>query len=110
MRASRTTKKIFLVALVAAGTLGFAASAEATVNGRQARQHARIVDGRQSGELTPRESAALAHQQAHIRREEALYRSTGGWIGPLERRDLRRDQHRASRAIYRQKHDAQTRP
>lgn len=110
MRASRTTRKIFLMALVAAGTLGFTASAEATVNGRQARQHARIVDGRQSGELTRRESAGLALQQAHIRREEARYRATGAGLGPLERRDLRRDQRRASRAIYRQKHDGQSRP
>jgi len=110
MRASRAAKQVLLVVVVAAGTLGFAVSAAATVDGRQARQHARIVDGRQSGELTRRESVALAHQQARIRREEALYRATGGGIGPLERADLRRDQRRASRAIWRQKHDGQTRP
>ena len=103
-------KSIGLAILLAAGTFGLAASAEATVNGRQVRQRGRIVQGWQSGELTRREAAGLAAQQAHIRREEARYRATGAGLGPLERRDLRRDQNRASRCIYRQKHDDQTRP
>jgi hypothetical protein len=41
--------------------------------------------------------------------EERLYRRTGGGLSGWERRDLRRDQNRASRDIYRQKHDEQSR-
>jgi hypothetical protein len=104
------TRKALSIALVlTAAALGGAASSEATVDVRQARQHARIVDGRLSGELTRRESVGLALQQAHIRREERFYRATGGGLGPLERLDLQRDLNRASRNIHRQKHDGQSR-
>jgi hypothetical protein len=82
---------------------------EASVNGRQVRQHQRIREGVRSGELTRREASRLRLEQKAVRREERRYRATGGALSSQERRDLRRDQNRASRDIYRQKHDGQKR-
>jgi hypothetical protein len=93
-----------LASVVAVGT------AEAGVNHREHRQTARIRQGVQSGELTRREARGLIGRQAHIRAEEYRYRHDDGHIGPAERADLRHDQHRASRGIYRQKHDDQQQP
>jgi hypothetical protein len=102
--------KTAILALAAFG-LAAAGSAEAgTINHREHRQSARIREGVQSGELTRRETRRLVGQQAHIRAEEYRYRHNDGELGPRERADLRHDENRASRSIYRQKHDEQSRP
>jgi hypothetical protein len=102
-------KQISITGLALLAALTLAGAAEATVNGRQVRQHGRIANGWQSGALTRNEAVRISTQQRHIRREEAFYRATGPGLGPLERLDLRRDQNRASCAIWRQKHDRQSR-
>lgn len=84
--------------------LGGAAQAQASVNGRQAAQAARIREGARSGELSRGEVARLRAEQAALRAEEAFYRRDGV-LGPRERAALARDQRRASRHIARQKHD-----
>ncbi len=81
-----------------------AGQAMASVNGRQARQTARIREGLRSGELRRGEAARLRAEQAAIRAEEAFYRRDGV-LAPWERADLARDQRRASRHIAAQKHD-----
>ncbi|MGH2403809.1 MAG: hypothetical protein ACRDGN_05015 [bacterium] len=102
------TIAVTALALAAVGTLTVTAQA-ASINRRQHRQAHRIAQGVHSGELTRRETARLLAQQAYIRVEEARYRRSGGGLGPRERLDLQRDLNRASRNIFRQKHDRQER-
>ncbi len=68
----------------------------------------RIRQGVKSGELTRRETAALATQRSRVAMERKDYKQDGT-ISPLERKDLRKDKRQLSRNIYRQKHDAQVR-
>lgn len=76
------------------------------VRQRQANQQARIQEGRKSGELTGKETAKLETQQAKIQHDKKVAKSDG-IVTPAERQKLQREQNRASRNIYRQKHDAQ---
>jgi len=76
------------------------------VDQREANQQARIQQGVASGQLTPRETQRLEKEQAHVAKAEAKAESDGVVTKP-ERKKLHRMQDRASRDIYRQKHDAQ---
>ena len=78
------------------------------VNQRQHNQRERIDQGAKSGELNGREAHRLNQEQRQIREEERAYRADGK-LDPAERKDLRQDQNEASRHIYKEKHDAQTR-
>lgn len=96
------------VAFALAAGSAYAGTCDPSVNHRQARQHARISQGIAYGQLTARETARLAAEQRAIRAEERWYkrdRRLTAW----ERADLQRDLNFASRDIYRQRHDAQTR-
>jgi hypothetical protein len=86
-----------------------ATPAEARINKRQAHQLNRIANGIDSGRLTPREAAVLTRQQAGIARYEARSRADGPGLTRAERARIEVKQDRASRAIYRQKYDAQGR-
>lgn len=104
------------LALIVAGVLGVASSSQAEagvrdrgVNQRQQNQHQHIRQGVRSGELTRRETGALAREQRDIRRLEREYKSDGE-LSRAERGDLHREQNQASRHIYGQTHDAQDRP
>ncbi|HEY4366319.1 MAG TPA: hypothetical protein VGN07_03735 [Steroidobacteraceae bacterium] len=79
------------------------------VNARQHNQHARIRQGVRSGELTRHEARHVAGEQRDVRQLERAYKSDGKLTG-AERKDLHHEQNQASRDIYKQKHDAQTRP
>ena len=89
------------------GTLAAAMPAEAGVNRRQARQQHRIDQGVASGQLNARETNRLQKRQAHIANYEARSRADGKGYSARERARTRAMQNRNSRAIYRQKHDAQ---
>ena len=78
------------------------------VNQRQHNQRERIQQGVQSGELTRRETGRLAEEQRDVRQLERAYKSDGTLTG-AERRDLQHEQNQASRDIYKQKHDDETR-
>ena len=71
--------------------------------------NARIRQGVRSGELTPAERARLKSKERNVRQERRDYRADGT-VTPGERADLRKDKKNLSKSIYRQKHDAQTRP
>jgi len=101
--------KLMILAMAGAIGVAGAASAQAGVDARESRQKARIRQGVRSGELTSREAARLAAEQAAIRAEEYRYRHNDGHLGPWERFDLQRDLNRSSRDILRQKHDGQDR-
>ncbi|NJK95301.1 MAG: hypothetical protein HC905_10645 [Bacteroidales bacterium] len=85
----------------------FAQTATPHVTERQVNQQARIQNGKQSGELTRKEKRHLQAQQVKIHRDKKAAKSDGV-VTAAERRKLHREQSRASRNIYRQKHDAQT--
>ena len=78
------------------------------MNARQAHQRHRIGQGIRSGELTRAETRRVAETQRDIRQLERAYKSDGK-LTRAERRDLHHEQNQASRQIYRQKHDDQTR-
>jgi hypothetical protein len=86
----------------------FAGTFDPGIDYRQARQHERIVQGIRSGELTAREANRLIAEQRAIAAEERYFKRDGR-LSSWERAVLERDLDRASRDIYRQKHDAQTR-
>ena len=72
-------------------------------------ENSRIRQGVVSGQLTAPEVARLKIQESRLRAEAIRYKNNDGHIGPRERADLRRDNRRLSRNIFRQKHDRQTR-
>jgi hypothetical protein len=78
------------------------------VNARQRNQHDRIAQGVRSGSLTKDEAKGLRDEQRTIRQEERQYKSDG-MLTREERKDLRQDLDVASRNIYSEKHDAETR-
>lgn len=71
---------------------------------RQRRQQGRIAEGIESGALTPKETARLEVEEAAIQREKRYFKRDGK-LGPKEKVKLNRDLNRASRHIYREKHD-----
>jgi len=79
------------------------------VKDREVRQHERIQQGVRSGELTPRETHRLRREQRAIKGEEAAMKSDGV-LTPAERAKLQHDQNRASRHIYRAKHNDREMP
>lgn len=81
-----------------------------TGNKRQRNQQGRIYNGINSGELTRREAYRLERQQYRINRTEQRFRNSGSGLSWRERYILDQRQDRASRNIYRQKHDKQDRP
>jgi hypothetical protein len=72
---------------------------------QQAEAH-RIKEGVKDGSLTHREAAGLAAEQAKIKKmREAA--AQDGKVTPGERKDIRTAEGKASRDIYKQRHDAQ---
>ena len=88
----------------------FAASAFAAstndpgVQQREVNQERRIDQGVKSGELTPREAGRLEAQQAKIKQDESRMKADGK-LSKAERKKLKREQDRASKNIYRKKHN-----
>lgn len=76
---------------------------------RNINQQERINQGVKSGALTPQETARLERGEARIDRKQARA-GADGHVGAHEQASIQRSQNRESRRIYRQKHDAQTRP
>jgi len=76
---------------------------------REVRQQERIAQGVQSGQLTARETARLERREAHVQNVIARDRVDGGGLTAREAAKDNRMLNRTSRAIYRQKHDAQRR-
>jgi uncharacterized membrane protein YebE (DUF533 family) len=97
-------KLIFSLALVAA----IATASHAQANKRQAVQKARIVEGVQSGDLTRREAAKLAAEQANIKATKQAAKADGV-VTPVEKAVIAQKQNRADRHIRKEKNDRQRR-
>lgn len=82
--------------------------AQKNVNAREHRQKERVEQGVRSGQLTKDEAKKLRAQQREIRQEEKQYRADGKFTKE-ERKDVQRDLNQASKDIYKEKHDAETR-
>ncbi len=102
----KTKLFLSLVAFVAVVSFGYAQTATPNVNQTQKNEQKRINQGERSGELTKRESNRLERQQGKIQADKKMAKSDGV-VTKQERTHLHREQRRASRNIYRQKHDAQ---
>ena len=96
---------IVAVALACAGS-AWAQTATPGIDKRQANQEKRIEQGVKSGELTKREAARLEKREAKLEANKQKAKADG-IVTKQERAKLQREANRDSKAIYRQKHDAQ---
>jgi type II secretory pathway pseudopilin PulG len=103
-----------MVAAVIMGSLlygGIPALAQSTndpgIQAREQRQQQRIQQGIQSGQLTRGEANRLEAQQGRIQATDDRMQANGNLTGK-ERAKLTRMQNRASRNIYRKKHNNRT--
>ena len=81
--------------------------AKGEINERKKNQQDRIAQGVKSGELTAGETARLESREAGINRQEARMRAAdNGHLTAADRAKINREQNAASRAIYRDKHNA----
>ena len=82
------------------------ATATPGIDKRQANQEKRIEQGVKSGELTKKEAARLEKREAKLQADKEKA-AADGKVTKKERRQLQHEANRDSKAIYRQKHDAQ---
>ena len=104
-------KITFVIILWTLLTAGFVAAQtnDPGIQKRMDNQEKRIDWGVQSGQLTPREAGRLEADQARIQQKEQRMKSDGK-LNRKERARLHQNQDRASRHIYKQKHDRQRVP
>jgi hypothetical protein len=98
----------FILSILLAGLSSSAQTKTPGINERQERQQARIASGVKTGQLTARETEHLEAREAKIQHDKKIAKSDGK-VTHAERAKLEREENRASKAIYRQKHDAQHR-
>ncbi|MEO5592670.1 MAG: hypothetical protein ABIR15_13915 [Chitinophagaceae bacterium] len=97
-----------VLAFVSVASAGFAQTKTPVVKERQENQQKRIANGVKDGELTAKETKHLEGREVKIQHDKKEAKADGV-VTRKERVKLHREQNRTSRAIYRQKHDAQTR-
>lgn len=88
--------------------LAFTISSVQAQAGRQVKQHKRIKQGVKSGELTRAEAVNLRNGQKEIRQEKQEAKADGV-VTPAEKQEIRQDQRKESRKIYRKKNNNRTR-
>jgi hypothetical protein len=99
---------VLSMAFICIAASGFSQTKTPGVTKRQVNQQERIAGGVKKGELTPKETRHLEAREAKIRHDKKVAKSDGK-VTKKERAKLNREENRSSRAIYRQKHDAQKR-
>ena len=101
-------KRFFLSAAMMAAMLVPVFGSQAPIPPRQRNQQRRIAQGVKSGQLTAGETARLETREARLNKQFAAERkANGGVLTPGERAQANRELNRTSRAIYRDKHNAQ---
>ncbi|MEL6673438.1 MAG: hypothetical protein AAFR61_14635 [Bacteroidota bacterium] len=103
-------KKFWILTAALSFLFSFSAMAQSTpvVKRSQIKQQKRIYQGVAQGELTKKETIRLQKQQRNIQRTKRVAKRDGV-VTPKEKAVIRHKQARASRNIYRQKHDGQKR-
>jgi hypothetical protein len=87
----------------------FAANNDPGIDQREINQQNRINQGVQSGQLTPKETGKLEAQQARIKqREDRMAARDNGNLTAKDKAKLTRQQNRASKNIYKKKHNDKT--
>ena len=87
----------------------FAADNDPGIQQREANQQNRINQGVQSGRLTPKEAGKLDAQQGRIQqREERMAARNNGNLTAKDKAKLTKQQNKASKKIYKKKHNDQT--
>ncbi|HTJ97422.1 MAG TPA: hypothetical protein VL381_08120 [Rhodocyclaceae bacterium] len=99
------TKFAFAATLIAS-VIALPVMAQTNIDQRQVNQDRRIEQGEQSGSLTNHEAKRLEKGEAHIDKMEAKAKSDGV-VSQKENARIEHAENKESRAIYRQKHDAQ---
>src|SRR3954462_13383200 len=94
-----------VIALMFAGS-AFAQTATPNIDKRQANQEKRIEQGVKSGELTKKEANRLEKREAKLESDKQKAKADGV-VTKQERKKLQHEANNDSKAIYRQKHDAQ---
>ena len=89
------------------GTPGHEGTKTPKIHERQKHQHNRIKEGVKSGELTKGEARKLHSEEKTINAEKQMAKEDGK-VTPAERAKLRKDQNKASKDIYRLKHNDKT--
>ena len=79
-----------------------------TIKHRQKNQQKRIGQGVRSGELTLKETIKLEKEQKEIQEDKKEAKSDGT-VTKEERKEIHQDQNKASRHIYRAKHNRKDR-
>ena len=77
------------------------------ISQRQRNQQQRIRQGVRSGQLTRGETRRLEAQQGRIQADKMVAKSDGQ-VTRQERRQIHREQNRASKNVYRLKHNKRT--
>ena len=95
----------FVLAFISIAIAGFSQTKTPVIRHRRVDQQKRIANGVKNDELTKRETVKLEGREAKIQHDKRTAKSDGV-VTRSERKKLRREQNRTSRAIYRQKHDA----
>jgi hypothetical protein len=103
-------KIIFSALLMLAASTGLIDAQGSTPNiaARQAKQHARIVQGLKTRQLTKTQAAILVREQKRIQMEKRMAKSDG-IVTPGERKFLNMELDRSGRDIYREEHGEQAR-
>jgi hypothetical protein len=79
------------------------------INAREHRQEERIKDGVKDKALTRGELDKLKADEAAVRAEERVYRTSGDGLNKAEVKDLEQDLNKTSKEIYKLKHNGRTR-
>lgn len=102
-----TMNKMFILIVL---LVAVAAGADAqTIRGKACNERYRIAQGVNNGSLTPGETRRLAREQRHIHNDIRRAKANDGHIGSVERMHIRSEECRASRHIYKAKHNARYR-
>ncbi len=104
MKKSAVILAIVAIVAVAGAGNALAGTNDPIIQQREINQENRIEQGVKSGQLTPNETGRLEAQQARIQQDESRMKADGN-LTPRERVRLTREQDRASRKIYRKKHN-----
>lgn len=100
-------KKLIITSFLLAA-FSITAYAQTTITKTQVNQQKRIHQGIRNGEITKYEARQLRNQQAHIQRDKRIAKADG-FISKGERKYIKREQQRASKNIYRMKHNKRNR-